>query len=155
MAACLVARNPVAVDEPLKRRPPVDLISVRCIGDAAQTHTLVDAQDRLFVVIESHCSLADSEMLRSRLTGSRRHDVERIFCAGLVAEMQFRKCAPGLSEGLEIRSEGNPRQSLYKIIGEALSVAGFMENTVDIIEYCVLVDGFVLVIRTERGQRRI
>ena len=150
-AARLVARDPVAVDEPLQRRPAVDLISVRRVGDAAQTHVLVDAQDRLFIGIESHRALADPEMLRSRLSRLRKHDVERIFFAGLIIEMEFRECAPGLGKGMKIGRERNPREILCKIVREPRAVAGRVKNAVDVVKYGVLVDGIVLVSRTERG----
>ena len=86
-------------------------------------------------------------MLRSRLTGWRKRDVERIFFAGLIIEMECRECAPGFGKDMKIGSERNPREILCKIVREALAVAGLMENAVDVFEYRVLGDGIIVVMR--------
>ena len=121
-AALLVLNDPVAVDEPLQRRPPVDLILVRRGRDAPQAHMVVDAKARLFAVIESHGARADPEMLRAQFTKLRWYNFQGMLCTGFVTEMQFRNRTPGLGKAVKIGSEGNMRQSLRQIVGEALPV---------------------------------
>ena len=84
----------------------------------------VDAEDRLFIVIESHCLRADSEMLKFRFYILGKHNLKWLFLAGLITEMKFREFTPSLGEGMETllhdarhtsnRTRESPPQSAHR-----------------------------------------
>ena len=96
-------------------------------------------RDRFFIVIESHGLPADSEMRRSGFSFAGKHNLKRIFRAGLVAKMEFREFTPSLGKGMKIRRKRKARQLLRQIVGEALPVVRSMQDTVDVIEIPSLV----------------
>ena len=116
---------------------------------------LVDGEDSLFIVSKSHGPVANSEMRRSGFSFAGKHNLKRIFRAGLIAEMKFREFTSGFGEGIKIRRERDARQFLRQIVGEAFPVGGRMQNAVDVIEDRVLGDRVVVVTHAEGAQGRV
>ena len=130
----------------------VDLIRVGFDWNAREADVVVDDEDSLFLVGEAHGLLADPEMFRSRFPGLRKLHLQRVFRTGLVTEMKFRKRLPGNRKGLKICRNRNAWQFIHQIVGEALPVAGCLQDAVDVIKNIVLGDRVVVVAHAEGAQ---
>ena len=83
-AAMLVLVDPVAVDEPLKRGPAIDLIEVSLAWNTSQSNAVIDDDGCSFLFVDiAHGPRADPEMLRFRLSVVCKLNLERVLLQDL------------------------------------------------------------------------
>ena len=87
-AALLVLNDAIAIHEPSQRGPSVDLVLMGFRRNSGDLDVLVDLEDALCLVFESHFACSDTEMLRFGGAGLVELDLQRVLGAVLVVEVQ-------------------------------------------------------------------
>lgn len=148
----------VVIHEPFERRPSIDDVAVGLRRNAGQLHVLVHDQGiPQFLVCEAHAAIPQPVVARPKFATRGGHHFKRRFreAVVLVPEVEFRQIRPRPREHAKVRGEGDARQALGEIVGEALAVARRVQDAVDVVEDGVLGDRGVRVLGPESLQGRI
>ncbi len=148
----------VVVHQPFERRASVDDVAVCIRRDAGQLHAVVHDQGVAHVLVrEAHAAFAQPEVAWLKRAAQGGHDFERMFreVRVLIPQVQLGQRGARVREGAEVGGEGNARQALGEIVGEALAIVRRVQDAVDVVEDGVLGDGGIGVSDAEALEGRV
>ena len=150
-AAALVGFDSILIDNPVQRRAIAKPIGKDAFRDVMQRQAAVDFQTAVNRIAGFGFALVFGQhpvdAVGYRLSGDL--PVQFISFSSLIIKVQAGQGLAGLTEGAEIRREGDARQLPFEVGGIARTPAPMMQHAIDIIKDIPFADGRVVIAAAE------